>query len=179
MCGEVKPIVEFYVDKSHKNGRGSRCKPCHLVKCREYYRAHLDEKLAYAKRYRNTPEGKARIAAYNKANWMANREARTLQQRRHYADPEIKRRRRMYEAKRNYGLSEEEYDAMLVSQGGVCAICGTDSPIGKGGLHIDHDHVTGKVRGLLCQRCNIGVGFLGDSEEIITKTLGYLRRSRE
>jgi len=56
-----------------------------------------------------------------------------------------KRRKRL-------GLSLEDYDALLVAQGGGCAICGTTPKSRR--LHVDHDHKTGKVRGLLCMRCN-------------------------
>lgn len=57
--------------------------------------------------------------------------------------------------KYRYGMPEGEYDAMLARQGGTCAICHVlPEKSGKGVLHIDHDHATGTVRGLLCNRCN-------------------------
>lgn len=64
----------------------------------------------------------------------------------------------------NYGLSLDEYDAMLVRQGGGCAVCGA-LPDGRR-LHIDHDHETGKVRGLLCSGCNTAIG--GFREDVAT-----------
>ena len=54
--------------------------------------------------------------------------------------------------RRQLGLSVEDYDAMLAAQGGVCAICGNPPKTRR--LDVDHDHKTGKVRGLLCHRCN-------------------------
>src|SRR5579859_6165169 len=55
---------------------------------------------------------------------------------------------------RKFGITLEQYDAMLVEQGGRCAACGTDEPGGMGSFHVDHCHATGKVRKLLCVRCN-------------------------
>lgn len=61
--------------------------------------------------------------------------------------------------KRLYRLTVEEYNQMLESQGGVCACCGC-TPNPKKGLCVDHDHVTGAIRKLLCDRCNIAIGYL-------------------
>ena len=75
---------------------------------------------------------------------------------------------------RKYGLSLEDFNNMLVSQGGVCKICGTDN---KGRLLcVDHDHITGKVRALLCNNCNTGLGMLKDNILILEKALEYLKQ---
>jgi hypothetical protein len=62
------------------------------------------------------------------------------------------RQHRVHELRRRYGITPDDYDAMADAQGGVCAICGL--PPRKGTLDVDHDHATGRVRGLLCRRCN-------------------------
>ncbi|MBW1743926.1 MAG: endonuclease VII domain-containing protein [Deltaproteobacteria bacterium] len=66
-------------------------------------------------------------------------------------------------------------------QGGVCAICGDPETNQRNGrtirLSIDHDHETGQVRGLLCVRCNTGLGLFGDNIEVIQKVVDYLSRS--
>lgn len=80
---------------------------------------------------------------------------------------------------KRYGLTVETYDAMLASQHGACAICGSTDPKGRKGspfFVVDHDHATGAVRGLLCAPCNSGLGLLMDSTEILEKALAYLRR---
>jgi len=77
--------------------------------------------------------------------------------------------------KRKYGLTMEAYEFLLSNQKGVCAIC-FKSEIGKfQNLAVDHDHKTGKVRGLLCRRCNLGLSYLDNSEYMSKSTL-YLSR---
>jgi hypothetical protein len=75
-----------------------------------------------------------------------------------------------------YGLTEQQYAAMLAAQGDRCAICRTDTPGGKGGWHTDHDHGTGKVRGLLCHNCNLMVGHAQDDPAILRAAVDYLMR---
>lgn len=77
-----------------------------------------------------------------------------------------------YALRKNYGLTLEVYEAMVISQDGRCAIC-TKRPKGK--LHVDHDHRTQKVRGLLCGKCNRGIGMMDDDPEILRAAIGYLR----
>lgn len=63
-------------------------------------------------------------------------------------------------------------DSVLAHQGCVCAICGANNP--KGGWAADHDHITGLVRGVLCMRCNTGLGHFGDDIETLKSALAYL-----
>lgn len=81
---------------------------------------------------------------------------------------------RGYRLKRLFGLTIAQYDEMLASQDGRCAICGTDKPGGKGAFHVDHDHKTGQVRGLLCSPCNTGIGQLGDDPMVLFVAMKYL-----
>ena len=88
---------------------------------------------------------------------------------------------RVRRLKRHYGLTEAEYDAMVVAQGDSCAICGTTDRQGKS-WHIDHDHACcpgnkscGKcVRGLLCAICNQGLGHARDDVSILASMIDYL-----
>lgn len=75
--------------------------------------------------------------------------------------------------KSRYGITREDYDGMLSSQNYVCAICSKPDNIGWC-LSVDHDHKTGKVRGLLCNSCNHGLGHFRDSPEILIKAANYL-----
>lgn len=74
---------------------------------------------------------------------------------------------------KQYGLTIEDYNALLEKQGGVCAICSNVCSTGKR-LSVDHDHDTGRVRGLLCSTCNRGIGMLRDDPELIRAALRYL-----
>jgi len=82
-----------------------------------------------------------------------------------------KERKPDYNLKWRYGMAPHAYDRMLASQGGACAICGRLES-GKR-LAVDHDHVTGKVRGLLCNNCNICLGGL---ENYLPQAASYLSR---
>jgi len=75
--------------------------------------------------------------------------------------------------RRTYGITLEEYNALLVKQNGHCALCPA-IPNGRR-LHVDHDHKTHAIRGLLCRKCNSGLGSLGDNEAGLLRALAYVR----
>ena len=77
---------------------------------------------------------------------------------------------------RKFGVTAVEYEAMRARQQDRCAICGTSKPGGKGDWHLDHDHTTKKVRGLLCQNCNIGLGNFQDSFALLVRATMYLTK---
>lgn len=84
----------------------------------------------------------------------------------------------------NYGIRQVEYDALLTAQGGVCAICGqAECRKDRKGrvidLAVDHDHENGHVRGLLCAKCNHGLGNFKDNTEVMCRAVTYLRGSPE
>lgn len=95
---------------------------------------------------------------------------------------EEKRAHKDYQLQYHFGISLQEYNVMLEEQNYRCAVCdkahGTDLHNGKRtkGLGVDHDHVTGKIRGLLCTNCNKGIGHLGDSPERLRKAAEYLEK---
>ncbi len=75
-----------------------------------------------------------------------------------------------------YGLSEEDYSGLLATQNGVCVIC--DCSL-NGKACIDHNHLTGRVRGLLCVKCNTMLGMAGDSVETLENAIKYLKSEAE
>jgi len=92
---------------------------------------------------------------------------------RYHSTPGVKERVRDRQRRKRlagYGLTPESYDAILAAQGGGCAVCGKASKK----LCVDHDHVTGKARGLLCGTCNTAIGALGDTVEKVWKAVAYL-----
>ena len=98
---------------------------------------------------------------------------------RRYYERTYKARRDKYRAvqyKNSYGLTIAEYDELLVRQDGKCAIC--KLPPDKKRLCIDHDHKTGKVRGLLCDRCNLLLGRVYDDCSILSSAIEYLNQTK-
>lgn len=91
---------------------------------------------------------------------------------------QLQRTRRVSELKNRYGLTPAQYDEMLKAQGGGCAICGK-KPTTKKRLGVDHDHTTGKVRGILCDQCNHAVGLLGDDPDRMMAAAAYLLQAEE
>jgi hypothetical protein len=81
-----------------------------------------------------------------------------------------------YQLKAKFGITLEAYTQMLVAQGGVCAICGKEP--GKRRLDVDHDHETGKIRGLLCNQCNQMLGYASDSITTLQNGIEYLSKRR-
>jgi hypothetical protein len=77
---------------------------------------------------------------------------------------------RHYHLKHRYGIGAEDFDALVVQQGGVCAICGREAP-----EHVDHSHDSGAVRGILCFNCNGGLGQFRDSVDSLVNAVAYLQ----
>lgn len=105
------------------------------------------------KSYKKTPEG---------------RQAENRYQNKHYAKDSEKSKRLFL----RYGITLEQYNQMLESQDESCRLCGRRD-IKK--LHVDHDHKTGRVRGLLCSSCNMGLGLFADDFELLQKAIEYLK----
>jgi len=77
--------------------------------------------------------------------------------------------------RRKYGITLEEYNYLLEKQDSVCAGCGgAENRAATGNLAVDHDHRTGRVRGLLCSNCNRALGLIGDSVETLNRLANYL-----
>lgn len=79
--------------------------------------------------------------------------------------------------RRRYGITLPGYHRLVAAQQGACAICGTEKASARTArLHVDHDHATGVVRGLLCGNCNNGLGRFAHSIERLEQAAAYLRR---
>lgn len=122
-----------------------------------------------SKKYRSNPEYRTRLLRAAKEFRLANIEKVRAKER-------LKRRspaqRRDEYLRRRYGLSLVAFDALLESQGGRCAICG----IGKqsSGWHVDHDHSSGAVRGIVHSRCNVFAGYVEKNPGLIGRVFDYL-----
>jgi len=78
--------------------------------------------------------------------------------------------------KHRYGLTIEQWETMVADQNGACLICSL-RPESENFLHVDHNHLTGEVRGLLCNNCNVGLGYFADNPERLMKAAMYLQLS--
>ena len=125
----------------------------------------------YKKRYGKLPHVQERRRAYNKS---PERRAWAAKLR---ATPGFKEKQSAYAfkwmLKRKYGITVDQYNAMLKAQGGVCAICGKTKEQNGARLAVDHCHDTGIVRGILCIRCNVTLGVLGEDPVLIFKMFNY------
>jgi hypothetical protein len=130
---------------------GARCRPC-------YARA----------RYRKDPE---KTLSNRRKHYQADPQ-RFREQRKKYKPREAKNNRDW--RLRQYGVTQEEYDLLFKKQKGCCKICGTKKPGHRKNFCVDHDHETGKVRGLLCSRCNFGIGLFDDDVGVLKKAIRYL-----
>ena len=101
-----------------------------------------------------------------------------MQRLRRKADPigHSEQVRRM-NLKRKYNITPEEYENLLIDQNGKCAICGVSYKEFKKELAVDHDHITGEVRSLLCQRCNNLIGYLEKNKKLLYKAFNYIDKS--
>lgn len=118
---------------------------------------------------RDPVKEKSRLKKYSEDN---RNHISALQRRNYHAGGFLKDK--FKHIKRKYGLSQEEYEAMLKSQDSVCAICRLPNTEGRR-MSVDHNHANGKVRGLLCMTCNAGLGCFKDNENLLLAGMQYLR----
>ena len=146
-CRVPQSLTEFNKSRAMADGLQPTCRSCQ----RAYREASKDQRREYNRLYhQRRPEVQQQAQArYKEANRERVRAAgREYNRRARQERPDVFRQRdRARALKQNDGLTVEDYNARLVAQGGVCAICGKTE---TGYLRVDHDHVTGRVRGLLC-----------------------------
>jgi hypothetical protein len=153
-CLLSKDRSEFHVRRASKDGLRTTCKPC-----------TADIKAEYHKKNSSKIIEKVRLWRRN------NRERKNENSRKHS---------RKYDLKKHYGMSLEDYDRMLLIQNGRCAICSKaprNSSVKTRFLHVDHDHATGTVRGLLCDRCNHMLGKSLDNPDTLRRAAIYLEQN--
>lgn len=144
-CHEEKPIEEFSLDRKLSDGHNTRCKAC----VSRYMRARY-ERLGQEERDKNS-QYMRRWRAENAERYQRNERGASL--------------------RRRYGIGIDDYERMFHRQSGQCAICGKSV---DGVLHVDHDHKTGRVRGLLCFDCNSGIGKMKDDPAVLRRAATYL-----
>ena len=117
--------------------------------------------------------------AYMKAWHVLHRDAVLEKNRRIYReDPSRPLQIRAYRLRAKYGITNAEYDALLAAQDGLCLLCKKPAAVLTRRLHVDHDHVSGKVRGLLCHGCNTAIGSMGDDPSLLRAAADYIEARR-
>lgn len=121
--------------------------------------SHCKECVSRTARERNsTEEGKEKLQKYYKRNKEKQLNSTLL---------------------KDFGITLEQYNQQLAEQNGVCIICGKTPEQNKKRLAVDHNHVTGKNRGLLCASCNICIGFIEKNNLDVHNIIGYFDRYKE
>ncbi len=192
--GNEQDPIKIAKEKKHKQQKVYYQKPEIKARTKEYQKKNKEkitkqrkeydsrpEVIARRKAYKQKPEVKERMKEYNSRPEVKER------MKEYNSRPEVIARRKKYTTKysfenqlKKYGLTTKYYYRMLKQQGGVCAICGNNETIKQNGkvinLAVDHCHKTGKVRGLLCGRCNLTLGILKEDISLLYNYVEYLKQ---
>jgi 5-methylcytosine-specific restriction endonuclease McrA len=150
-CKRDLPVDSFY---RRGNGLRSECKECAKAMTANWYAKNADDARAKVREW--NAQNKEKVRAYRQAN-----------RRKHY----------LQECGRKYGVTPEWFEARMAEQNNSCATCGKpfswDNKQTK--PHVDHCHVTGKARGILCNRCNSVIGLTEEQQQLLLSLAEYLK----
>ncbi len=183
-CKKVKPLTEFGRVRDFPR---SYCRACHRA-VGERIDHRTEKRCAHCKEMKPVAEFGRLLggfqpycnpcrAAVNRKRLEADKAAgvASVKNRRDYWG-----RRKWARLLKEYKLDRDAYLALEKEQGGLCAICGRSESQTVNGtplrLAVDHDHTTGRVRGLLCKACNMGIGKFGDDPDRLQQAVDYLRK---
>ena len=134
---------------------------------KKYREANKESISARRKEYRESERGRETYRSWRKSNPEKVKAIRDKERR------ENKDTRRNRDFMQKYGITLADYDQMFAEQDGLCAICFQPPTEGRR-MAVDHNHETGKVRGLLCLRCNLAIGNLRDDPMVIASAFSYV-----
>ena len=158
-CKQNLPLDKFSKDKTRVDGLAKQCKQCKAKTDKQW----LEKNPDYVQT-KNTPE-------YNK-QWLEKNP--TYMQQYRDSNKKTFEESKEYRLQRKFGIGLEEYDTMLTEQEHKCIICQQQMVT----PHVDHDHNTGKVRGLLCMHCNTALGKFKDDVDTLQRAIDYLNRTK-
>lgn len=133
------------------------------ARARAYYRKHRDQLRAYSREWQRRKRAEQP---------EIERQKRRAKYIRTYSPEKAAARNR----RAKYGLGPDQYIRLFNEQGGVCAVCQHETPWRS--LDVDHDHMSGRVRGLLCSNCNRAIGLCNDDPERLRAAAAYLEQAR-
>ena len=164
-CRVEKDLEEFFRDNSRKDGLQIYCKECSSKNIRASFDKNAARETIAVPEFKFCP-----TCGQEKASFLFFKS----NIRKDGLCSYCKKCMSICKRKRKFGISDEQYQAMLKAQGGACAICKWIPGPGDRELDTDHIHGTDIVRGLLHHKCNRGLGFFKDSIAIISKAIDYL-----
>jgi hypothetical protein len=187
-CERTKPIADFRVHFYDKKSGKPRYGKCRLCERENYRRKHGQQpknspvdgiKLCTVCDERKPVElfrqvGVKRDGSPSYSWCLDCNKAKQREYTRIYRETK-REQRHEYWRRRNYGLTPEQQKQLWEQANGRCQICGADPTERDPKLCVDHDHVTGRVRGLLCRNCNTAVGLLNDEPSLVERALHYLQ----
>lgn len=162
VCKELLSPEKFYKDSHSSSGLSHRCKDCSKRKSKEYW----DKKPK--KQREQLPDGTKRCSKCREVKLMD--EFHRTKHKKDGRNSKCKACLSKIHKERAYGVSPEEYERMLSEQDGCCAICLKHF----NRLVVDHSHRSGKVRSLLCTKCNMAIGLMGECKKILASAIAYL-----
>jgi formylmethanofuran dehydrogenase subunit E len=181
-CHIVKDIEAFGHDAGRSDGYRYWCKECTNNNSKIYYAANRELKARKSREYRE--KNKEKINAWVKEYRKNNKDILSKRGKKNYQKTK-EDKQKYYESKRdvirnknifrNYGITIEQKTQMIIDQNNCCAICGEQLSNSRF-THIDHDHKTNKVRGILCANCNSGIGMFKDNVNKLKRAIVYLER---
>lgn len=171
-CNIKKAIEEFVKDKNAIDGIGYNCKDCASSIRRKYYHANKGKEQLKAKE--SYQRHKQKISVYYKDYYQINKQNISLRRKAQRIDNPLFFKRK--DLQKKYKITLEQKEAMWLAQDKKCKICKRNILLWP--AHVDHDHITSKVRGLLCNFCNTGIGFLQEDVTVLQAAITYLELSR-
>lgn len=172
-CGADKLVSEYRRNVARPDGLSFYCRECFKAIDRAAYQRRR-EAAGFDVRHRETPPNGFKwcpdCGSYQPVDSFAlNRASRDG--RCSYCKPHTNERNRERHFVLSYGMAQDEVEQMVEQQRGACLIC--ERPLGSR-AHVDHDHATGKVRGVLCFNCNGGLGQFRDDPDLLRRAADYL-----
>jgi hypothetical protein len=169
-CKTDKELTEFHVDKSHRNGYSSQCKDCR----NKYHKDNQPHYTALKKewRHKNPERNNKTLRKYYYAHHEESLAKNKLRRVNNLL--EIRGKEAKWKINSLYGVSWEEKQKMIDNQENLCKLCKKELLTTKDRC-LDHNHITKKVRGILCRKCNTALGWLGlDNETTLAELIAYL-----
>ena len=173
-CATWKSIEMFGKNATRPDGLSFYCLDCNRAKSNAHYRKRRAVLGRTVREPDDSPDGFKRCSGCRQVKKLEefHKNQRHADGYMGYCKPCRKDMARATHLRRMYGLDELGLSELIAAQCGVCAICEL-----RAAVHVDHDHSSGKVRGVLCFRCNVAIGHLDDDPALMRSAIRYLERT--